>query len=77
MDCIRTAPETARFIFHGLQPPNGSVNQSVKNGDRIATLLFNQSYWSINSFNNVEGFCQGARAQRDPFFYLFLSPGKI
>ena len=76
MDCIRTAPETARFGFDGLQPPNGSVNQSVKNGDRIATLIFNQSYLSINSFNNVEGFCQGARAQRDPFFYLFFSQGK-
>ena len=74
MDCIRTAPENASFEFDGSQPPSSSVNQSVKNDDRMATLLFNQSYLSMDSFNNVEGFCRGA--ERNSFFYLFISPGK-
>ena len=73
MDCIRNAQVPARFGFDGTSPPNNLVNQSVGDGDQMDILLFNQSYLSMDNFNNVEGFCRGVN--RNPFFYLYLSQG--
>ena len=75
MDSIRTAPETARFIllFPGGKPPNNLVNQSDGDDDQLATLFFNRSYLSMNTFKNGEGFCRGA--QSATYFYLYLLPG--
>ena len=50
MDCIRTAPETARFRLEGGEQPNNLVNQSVEDGDQMATLFFNRAYLSMNNF---------------------------
>ena len=41
MDCIRTAPQAARFRFFGGDQPNNLVNQSDDDGDEMATLFFN------------------------------------
>ena len=70
MDCIRTAPETARWnvAFVGGQPPNNSVNNSDGGDDQMATLFFNRSYLSTNTFKNAEGYC-------GEYFYLYLIPG--
>ena len=76
MDCIRTAPETAHFdvAFVGGQPPNNNlVNQSDGSDDQMATLFFNRSYLSMNTFKNVEGSCR--REYNDTYFYLYLLPG--
>ena len=73
MDCIINAQVPARFGFDGTSPPNNLVNQSVEDGDQMDILLFNQSYLSMDNFNNVEGFCRGMN--RNPFFYLYLSQG--
>ena len=69
MDCIITAPETARFIFNGRKPPNNFVSQSDGDGDQNDTVFFNRSHLSINT----EGFCQGANT----YFLLCLLPGNI
>ena len=74
MDCIRTAPETARFVFYNPKPLSNSVSQSDEDGDQMDTLLFNQSYWSMDTFRNAEGFCRGAY-YRDTYFYVYLLPG--
>ena len=75
MDCIRTAPETARFAFHGGKPPNNLVSQSDKDDDQIDTLFFNRSYLSVNTSKNVEGSCRVANRTGDTYFYLYLLPG--
>ena len=67
MDCIITAPQTARFMFNGPKPPNNSVSQSDNDDDQMDTLFFNRSHLSINT----EGFCQGANT----YFFLGLLPG--
>ena len=75
MDCIRTAPETARFQFKagfkffGGKQPNNLVNQSVDDGDQMATLFFNRAYLSMNNFT-AEYSCQN-----DTYFLFYLSPG--
>ena len=74
LDCIKTAPETARSAFSGGKPPNNSVSQSDKDDDQIDTLFFNRSYLSMNTFN-VEGSCRGANHTGDTYFYLYLLPG--
>ena len=70
MDCIRPAPEIARFdvIFVGGQPSNNLVNQSDGGDDQMATLFFKRSYLSMNTFKNLEGPC-------GTYFYLYLLPG--
>ena len=74
MDCIRTAPETARFIFKGGKggkPPNNNlVNQSVEDDHQMATLFFNQAYLSMNNFT-AEYSCQD-----DTYILFYLSPGE-
>ena len=67
MDCIITAPETARFIFTGPKPPTSIFSQSDDDGDQMTTVFFNRSHLSINT----EGFCQGANT----YFFLSLLPG--
>ena len=67
MDCIITAPETARFIFAGPKPPNNFVSQSNDDGDQMDTVFFNRSHLSLNT----EGICQGAYT----YFLLYLLPG--
>ena len=69
MDCIITAPETARFIFNGPTPPYNFVSQSDDDGDQMDTLFFNRSHLSIST----EGFCQGPNSYT--YFYLCLLPG--
>ena len=73
MDCIRSAPETARFILDNPQPSNNFVYQGVEDppNPQMATLLFNRSYLSMNSFENAEGFC----VRKLTFFYIFLLAG--
>ena len=73
MDCIITAPETARFIFTNPKPPNNFVSQIDKDDDQMDTLFFNRSHLSINA----EGLCQGANRTRDTYFFLYLLPGNI
>ena len=70
MDCIRAAPETAHFdvAFVGGQPPDNLVNRSDGGDDQMATLIFNRSYLSMNTFKNLEGSC-------GTYLYLYLSPG--
>ena len=68
MDCIRTAPETARFRFFGGEQPYNIVYQSVEDDDQMATLFFNRTYLSINTFT-AECTCQ------DTYFLFYLSPG--
>ena len=70
MDCIRTAPETAGFAlaFFGGKPSNSLMNESDKDGDQLATLFFDRSYLSMDTFKNVEGSC-------GTYFYLYLIPG--
>ena len=75
MDCLRTAPETAHFVFFGSKPPNNSVSQSDKDDDQMATIFFNRSYLSMNTSKNVEGSCRGANRTGDTYFYLYLLPG--
>ena len=70
MDCIRTAPETARFRFFGGKPPNNLVYQSDDDGDQMATLFFNRAYLSMNTFI-AEYSCQD-----DTYILFYLSPGK-
>ena len=59
MDCITTAPETARFGFDNPMPFNNFVYQRVEgpSNPQMATLLFNLSYLLMNNFENAEGFC--------------------
>ena len=73
MDCIRTAPETARFILDNPMPSTNFVYQGVEDppNPQMATLLFNRSYLSMNSFENAEGFC----VRKLTFFYIFLLAG--
>ena len=73
MDCIKTAPEPPHFAFFGGDPPSNLVNQSVENGDQMATLYFKRSYLSMNTSKNVEGSCE--RRNRDTYFYIYLLPG--
>ena len=70
MECIRTAPETAHFdvVFVGGQQPNNLVNQSDGDDEQMATLFFDRSYLSMNTFKNTEGSC-------GTYFYLYLIPG--
>ena len=70
LDCIRIVPETAHFgvIFVGGQPPNNLVNRSDGGDAQMATLFFNRSYLSMNTFQNLEGPC-------GTYFYLYLIPG--
>ena len=74
MNCIRTAPETAHFdvVFVGGQPPNNLVNQSDGDDDQMATLFFDQSYLSMNTFKNLEGPCT---RNHGTYFYIYLLPG--
>ena len=69
MDCIRTAPETARFRLFGDKPPNNLVNQSVDDDDQMDTLFFNRAYLSMNTFT-AEYTCQN-----DTYIIFYLSPG--
>ena len=71
MDCIITAPQTARLIFTGPEPPNNLFFQSDDDGDQMDTLFFNLSHLSLNT----EGFCQGASSAT--YFFLGLLPGNI
>ena len=71
MDCIITAPETARFEFGGGEPPTSFVSQIDDDDDKMDTLFFNRSHLSINT----EGYCQGANS--DSYFMLGLLPGKL
>ena len=73
MDCITTAPETASFRFDNPMPSANFVYQRVEDppNPQMATLLFNRSYLSMNSFENAEGFC----VRTLTFFYIFLLPG--
>ena len=73
MDCKRTATETPHFVFFGGDPPSNLVNQSVEDGDRMATLFFKRSYLSMNTSKNVEGSCEGGN--RNTYFYIYLLPG--
>ena len=66
MDCIGTAPETARFIFTGPKP-NNFVSESNDDDDQMDTVFFNRSHLTINT----EGICQGANT----YFFLYLLPG--
>ena len=77
MDCIRTAPETARFkvTFVGGEPPNNLVNQSDGGGDQMATLFFDPSYLSMNTFKNLEGPCTRKGGNHGTYFYIYLLPG--
>ena len=65
MDCIGSAPETARFIFKGGKQPNNLVNQ---NSGQKAFLSFNGSYLPMKIFD-VEYSCQ------DTYICIYLSPG--
>ena len=69
MDCIRTAPETARFLFFGGQQPNNLVYQSVEDDAQMATLFFNRAYLSMSNFT-AEYSCQD-----DTYILFHLSPG--
>ena len=69
MDCIRTAPETARFQIFGGEHPNNLVNQSVDDGDQMATLFFNRAYLSTNTYT-AEFSCQD-----DTYFLFYILPG--
>ena len=69
MDCIRTAPETARFKFFGAKQPNNLVHQSVDDGDQMDTLFFNRAYLSTNDFT------EEYNCQDDTYILLYLSPG--
>ena len=73
MDCITTAPETARFILDNPLPSTNFVYQGVEDppNPQMATLLFNRSYLSMNSFENAEGIC----VKTLTFFYIFLLEG--
>ena len=73
MDCIRTAPETASFQLVNPMPSNNFIYQPVEDppNPQMATLLFNRSYLSMNSFENAEGFC----VKTLTFFYIFLLAG--
>ena len=73
MDCIRTAPENASFQLANPMPSNNFVYQRVEgpSNPQMATLLFNRSYLSMNSFENAEGFCVRSMT----FFYIFLLEG--
>ena len=74
MDCIRTAPETASFrLFGGDEPPNNLVNQSVEDGDQMATLFFNRAYLSMNTFI-AEYSCQND-TYIGTYILFYLSPG--
>ena len=66
MDCIRTAPETARFRDGGKQPNNNSVYQSFD--AQMATLFFNRAYLSMNNFI-AEYSCH------DTYILFYLTPG--
>ena len=68
MDCITTAPETARFQSFGVKQPNNLVNQSIGDGDQISTLFFNRAYLSMNNFT-AEYSCH------DTYILFYLSPG--
>ena len=69
MDCIRTAPETARFRFFGGKPPNILVNQSDDDDDQLDTLFFNRAYLSMNTFT-AEYSCQNGT-----YILLYILPG--
>ena len=73
MDCIGTAPETARFIFKGgkggKQPNHLFVNRSVEDGDQKATLFLNRAYLSMNAFT-AEYSCQN-----HTYILFYLTPG--
>ena len=73
MDCIRTAPENASFQLANPKPSQNFVYQGVEDppNPQMATLLFNRSYLSMNTFENTEGFCVRSLT----YFYIFLSAG--
>ena len=71
MDCIRTAPETARFELLGDKPPNNLVS-TAQVDDQMATLIFKRSYL-MNPSKNVEGFCQGENC--DTYFFVYSLTG--
>ena len=77
MDCIRTVPETARFVFTGPKLANDSVYQSEDDDDQMDTLFFNLPYLSMNTSKNVEGFCEGENSTSDTYFLVYLLPGNI
>ena len=75
MDCIRTVPEIPRFDYYRGNLPNNLVNQINGGDEQMATLSFNQPYFSMNTSKNVEGFCETENPMRDTYFYVYLLPG--
>ena len=72
MDCIKTARETAHFVFKGgkggVEPPDNLIYQSVEDDDQMATLFFNRAFLSMNNFI-AEYSCHGT------YILFYLSPG--
>ena len=74
INCIRTASDTYHFHF-AYELPNNVVNKSDGGVDQIATLFFNRSYLSMNTFKNLEGPCIRKRGNHGTYFYIYLLPG--